>query len=163
MATQIPNPVGTRNYLKTLEARVTAIETAYVTLTGIQTLTNKTLTAPTINSPVVTRSVTAHTADFALTADQSGSVHTSVGASGTITCSLPAATVGTEFFFKVGAAQQLRLDPNGTETIALPSTGVQSSAGAYIVADAAGETVHIMCDVAGTWSVYGYTGTWTAV
>ena len=160
MTTQVGTPVGTRGWLKTLEARVTAIETdtATVTLTGTQTLTNKTLT-----SPVITRSVTAHTADFALTAAQSGSVHTSDGASGTITCSLPAATVGTEFFFKVGAAQQLRLDPNGTETIALPSTGVQSSAGAYIVADAAGETVHIVCVTDGTWSVFGYTGTWTAV
>lgn len=85
------------------------------------------------------------------------------GASGTVTFSLPAATVGQEYIFRVGAAQQLRIDPNGTEVIALPSTGVASAAGAYIVADADGETVHIVCTKAGTWSVYGFTGTWTAV
>lgn len=147
--TSMLNRAVTRDFHRDHEARTTALETG--TVQGIV-----------LTSPVITRSVTAHIADFALTAAMSGSVHTTVGASGTVVCSLPAATVGVEFFFKVGAAQELRLDPNGTETIALPSTGVQSSAGAYITANAAGETVHVMCDAAGTWSVYGFTGTWTA-
>jgi len=108
------------------------------------------------------RVVTAHTAGDTLAATETGTVHTTVGASGTVTFSLPAATVGTEFFFRVGAAQELRLDPDGTETIALPSTGVQGAAGKYLTANADGESVHIACDKAGEWTVYGYTGTWTA-
>jgi len=111
-----------------------------------------------------TKVVEAKTADYTVVAaTDSGKVFTTVGASGTVTFALPAATVGQEYIFRVGAAQQLRIDPNGTEVIALPSTGVASAAGAYIVADADGETVHIICTKAGTWSVYGYTGTWTAV
>lgn len=108
------------------------------------------------------RTVEAHTADDTLTYAESGSVHTSVGASGTITLALPAAIVGIEFLFRVGAAQQLRIDPNGSEVIALPSSGVAGAAGKYLVADADGETVHLVCTKAGQWSVYGYTGTWTA-
>lgn len=108
------------------------------------------------------RTVEAHTADDTLTAAESGSVHTNTGAGATITLALPAAVVGLEFYFQVGAAQQLRLDPNGTETISLPSTGVAGAAGKYLVADAIGETVHILCAIAGTWAVMGYTGTWTS-
>lgn len=108
--------------------------------------------------------VTAHTANFTLTeaADQA-TWHTNVGASGAITASLPVATVGLRFGFAVGAAQELRIDPNGTETISLPSTGVPSAAGAYITADAIGEQVQIACLIAGNWSVLSYSGTWTAV
>ena len=53
-----------------------------------------------------------------------GWTHTSVGAGGTITLSLPPAVKGMNAIFRVGAAQELRLDPSGAETIALPSTGV---------------------------------------
>jgi hypothetical protein len=108
-------------------------------------------------------SASVHTADATLTASQMyGSIFTTVGAAGTVTFSLPAAVVGMEAKFKVGAAQELRIDPNGTETVALPSTGVQGAAGKYLTANAAGETVYLVCDTAGTWSCYGYTGTWTA-
>lgn len=107
--------------------------------------------------------VEAHTANDTLTASESGTWHTNTGASGTITFSLPVATVGLRYGFALGAAQQLRVDPNGTETVSLPSTGVPSSAGAYIVADAIGENVEIVCLIAGNWSVRSYTGTWTAV
>lgn len=105
----------------------------------------------------------AHTANDTLTAAElQGHIHTSVGATGAITLALPAATVGLNGWFRVGAAQELRLDPNGTETIALPSTGVQAAAGKYLTANADGETVRLLCDTAGDWSCYGYTGTWTA-
>jgi len=108
------------------------------------------------------RTAEAHTADDTLTVAESGSIHTTVGATGTVTFTLPAAVVGLEYFFQVGAAQELRIDPDGTETIALPSTGVQGAAGKYLTANAAGETVHILCTTAGEWSVFGFTGTWTA-
>jgi hypothetical protein len=106
--------------------------------------------------------VEAHTANDTLTASETGTVHTNTGASGTITIGLPAAEVGMRFMFAVGAAQQLRIDPNGTETISLPSTGVPGAAGKYLVADAIGETVQLACLIAGNWAVLGYTGTWTA-
>lgn len=108
------------------------------------------------------RGVEAHTAGDTLTAAESGTVHTSTGAGGAITLVLPPAVVGLEFFFYVGAAQELRIDPDGTETISLPSTGVAGAAGKYLVADAIGETVHLFCPKAGTWAALGFTGTWTA-
>lgn len=107
--------------------------------------------------------VEAHTADDTLTANENGTCHTNTGAGGAITLTLPAAVVGLHYYFGVGAAQQLRIDPNGSETISLPSNGVPGSGGSYIVADAVGETVHLMCVKAGNWAVMGYTGTWTAV
>ena len=108
------------------------------------------------------KTVEAHTADDTLTVAESGSVHTSFGAAGTVILTLPAAVVGLEYFFQVGAAQELRLEPNGTETISLPSTGVAGAAGKYLTANAAGETVHLVCANAGTWAAFGFTGTWTA-
>jgi hypothetical protein len=107
-------------------------------------------------------SVEAHTASDTLTVNENGTAHTNAGASGAITLTLPAATVGLHYYFAVQAAQELRIDPNGTETIALPSSGAQSAAGKYISADAIGEWCHVVCVVAGTWNVQGYLGTWTA-
>lgn len=106
--------------------------------------------------------VAAKTADYTVTKGDSGKTFTTVGAAGTVTFALPAALVGLRYRFRVGAAQELRLDPNGTETIALPLTGVQGAAGKYLTANADGETVDIECTKAGEWSVFGYTGTWTA-
>lgn len=116
---------------------------------------------PDATSPVSATSV--KTADYTVTVGDSGKTFTNTGASGAVTFALPAAVAGLKYRFRVGVAQQLRIDPNGTETISLPSTGVPSAAGAYIVADAIGETVDIQCVEAGSWSVFGYTGTWTAV
>jgi hypothetical protein len=112
-------------------------------------------------SPVSTTVV--KTADYTVTVGESGRTFTNTGAAGAVTFAMPAAVAGLKYRFRVGVAQQLRIDPNGTETISLPSTGVPSAAGAYIVADAIGETVDIQCVEAGSWSVFGYTGTWTAV
>jgi uncharacterized membrane protein len=84
------------------------------------------------------------------------------GASGAVTFTLPPAEPGLRVTAIVEAAQQLRLDPSGTETVALPSTGVQSAAGKYIWADAATEHVNLVCLVKGTWDVVGFSGTWTA-
>lgn len=114
------------------------------------------------NKPAGFAATVTKTADYTVTPKDLGKVLSNVGASGTITFALPAALPGMEVLARVGVAQQLRLDPNGTETISLPSTGVPGAAGKYLVADAIGETVWLKCVVAGTWSVFGYTGTWTA-
>jgi hypothetical protein len=97
-----------------------------------------------------------------LTAAESGTVVSNAGASAAFAFTLPPATVGLSFTAVVEAAYELRLDPSGTETIALPSSGVQSAAGKYIGADAVGEKVVIICITAGTWDVISYSGTWTA-
>jgi hypothetical protein len=90
-------------------------------------------------------------------------IHVSnAGASGASTWALPAALPGMRVTAIVEAAQELRLDPNGTETVALPSTGVQSAAGKYIGADALAEKVQLVCLTAGTWDVVDFSGTWTA-
>jgi hypothetical protein len=106
--------------------------------------------------------VEPHTAGDALTVHENGTAHTNTGASGAITIALPAAVPGLHYYFYVNAAQELRIDPNGTETISLPSTGVPGAAGKYLTANAVGESVHLACMVAGSWAVLGYTGTWTA-
>jgi len=105
--------------------------------------------------------VVAKTANYTVLPADNGKTFTTVGASGTVTFALPAAKVGMRNRFRVGAAQELRLDPNGTETICLPATGVQQAAGKYITADADGETIAIECTKAGQWSAFGYSGTWT--
>lgn len=109
------------------------------------------------------RPVETKTADYTVVADvDNGKTFATTGAAGTVVFSLPAATVGQWYRFAVGAAQELRIDPNGTETIALPSTGAQGSAGKYLTANAAGEGVEIECVVAGAWNVRSYIGTWTS-
>jgi hypothetical protein len=108
------------------------------------------------------RKVVAAPAGAVLTAAHTQSVYNNTGAGAAGSWDLPAATVGMEFYFYVTAAQELRINPDGTETIGLPSTGVQQAAGKYIVADAAGEYVHILCVTAGQWETLDYRGTWTA-
>lgn len=104
----------------------------------------------------------AHTASDTLKVGEIGTIHSNRGASGAITLTLPAAAVGMAYRFTVEAAQELRIDPNGTEVIGLPSTGAYGAAGKYLVADAVGEWVHLVCVEAGKWFAMGYAGTWTA-
>jgi hypothetical protein len=89
-----------------------------------------------------------------------GWTYTNAGASGAATFSLPAARVGFQFHFEVVVAQELRIDPNGTETIAL--AGTQQAAGKYITANAVGERCTLTCTVAGQWEQSDVVGTWTA-
>lgn len=110
----------------------------------------------------VTSTVQTKTADYTVLASESGRSFSNVGAAGAITFAMPPAVPGLKYRFRVGVAQQLRIDPDGTETVSLPSTGVPGAAGKYLVADAIGESVDLECVVAGTWTVFGYTGTWTA-
>ena len=90
----------------------------------------------------------------------SGYIITNEGATGAATFVLSAAAVGVELTFMVMTAQELRIDPNGTQTIALPSTGAQGGAGKYLTADAVGEWVKLVCVKTGQWQVEGYFGTW---
>lgn len=84
------------------------------------------------------------------------------GAAAAAVFALPKAEPGLRVSAIVEAAQPLRLDPNLLETIALPSSGVQSAAGKYISATALAGTVELVCLTKGTWDVVNYQGTWTA-
>ena len=97
-----------------------------------------------------------------ITAAQTGGYISNLGAAAAAVYALPPALPGMTFVAIVEAAFALRLDPDGNETIALPSTGVQGAAGKYLEADAVGEKVKLVCLTAGTWSVEHYSGTWTA-
>ena len=103
------------------------------------------------------------TAARTLTTAENGKRFSSKGATGTVTLTLPAATVGLRYSVYVGAVQELRLDPNASEVMQLPSTGANQAGGAYLTANAVGETLEIGCCEAGVWSVFASVGTWTAV
>jgi hypothetical protein len=108
------------------------------------------------------RTVAVKTANYTVVnPNDVGKTFTNEGASAAVTFALPAATVGQWYRFVAKAAQEIRLDPNGTETIALP-TGVQQAAGKYITFDAVGERVEIECVKAGVWETFAHIGTVTA-
>jgi hypothetical protein len=138
-----------------LKEQAAIIDATGVTLAGAQTLTNKTLTTPTIVD-----GVSAKTAAYTVTTADSGKCFTNLAATAAVTFSLPAATVGLKYRFYVLAAYELQIDPNGTETIGI--AGTQQAAGKYVTADAVGEYVDIECLKAGQWEDVGTRGTWTA-
>ena len=106
----------------------------------------------------VKKTIEAHTADDTLAAVESGSVHTNLGATSTITLTLPASVPeGTIFTFAVQAAQELRIDP-GSATIR-DDSGL--TADKYKVADAIGECLTLVADSNGDWATIGKYGTWT--
>lgn len=102
-----------------------------------------------------------HTADDTLKRGENNTIHTNKGAAGTIVLTLPAAIAGMRFTFVVKAVQELRVDPNGTEIVAVAATGAESAAGKYISADAVGELITLVCAETGKWSVENAVGTWT--
>ncbi|KPL25038.1 MAG: hypothetical protein AMJ75_02130 [Phycisphaerae bacterium SM1_79] len=106
----------------------------------------------------VKKRIEAHTADDTLTAAESDSVHTNLGATGTITLTLPtSAPQGTVFTFAVQAAQELRVDP-GTATIRDDSGQVADK---YKSADVIGECLRLIADSNGDWVTIAKNGTWT--
>jgi hypothetical protein len=104
------------------------------------------------------KTVEAHTEDDTLTESESGSVHTNLGATATVTLTLPSsATAGTVYHFAVQAAQELRIDP-GLVTIRDDSG---QTAGKYKSADAIGESLSIVADTNGDWTTIAKNGSWT--
>jgi hypothetical protein len=104
------------------------------------------------------KTIEAHTADDTLTVEESGSVHTNLGASGTVTLTLPAsAPEGTTYIFAAQATHELRVDP-GTATIRDDSG---QTADKYKTANAIGECLKLVADSSGDWSTIAKHGTWT--
>jgi hypothetical protein len=106
----------------------------------------------------IKKNVEAHTTDDTLIESESDSVHMNLGATGTITLTLPAsATAGTIFTFAVQAAQELRVDP-GTATIR-DNSG--QTTGKYKYANTIGACLALVADSNGDWATIAKNGTWT--
>jgi hypothetical protein len=104
------------------------------------------------------KTIEAHTSNDTLTSTESGSVHSNLGASSTVTLMLPdSAPSGTIFSFAVQAAQELRIEP-GTATIRDDSG---QTAGKYKSADTIGASLSLVADSAGDWATIAKNGTWT--
>lgn len=102
----------------------------------------------------------AHTASDTLTAAETGSTHTNLGAAGAITLTLPAAAVGLEFTFYVAAAQTLTIQAVGNDTIRIGTAAAGAAAGSA-AADAEGEWVTLRGISTTQWVSIGSLGTWT--
>ena len=106
----------------------------------------------------VKKTIEAHTSDDTLTVAESGSVHSNLGATGTITLTLPtSAPAGTVFIFAVQTVQELRVDPD-TATIRDDSGQTTDK---YKAADAIGECLTLVADSNGDWATIAKNGTWT--
>lgn len=104
------------------------------------------------------QTVEAHTADDTLTVAESGSVHSNLGAVGTVTLTLPSsAPAGTQFTFAVQASEQLRVDPG---TAAIRDNSGQT-ADKYKSAGVIGASLSIVADSNGDWATIAKNGTWT--
>jgi hypothetical protein len=88
------------------------------------------------------------TASFALSKTENlGTMVTNAGAPGTVTHTLPAATLGQNYTFVRVATQVIRVEPNGTEKFR------GGAAGKYISLDSDGAVVQMFCAVAGVWDI----------
>jgi hypothetical protein len=106
----------------------------------------------------IKKTIEAHTDNDTLIAAESYSVHTNLGASATVTLTLPAsAPTGTVFSFAVQSAQQLRIDP-GTTAIRDDSG---QTADKYKSASTIGASLTIIADSAGNWATIAKNGTWS--
>ena len=105
----------------------------------------------------IRRNVEAHAADDTLSAAESGSVHTNLGATGTVTLTLPSdAPEGTQLTFAVQGAFEFRVDP---QDAAIRDDSGQT-AGKYKSANAVGATVTLVADASGDWITVAKNGTW---
>jgi hypothetical protein len=102
--------------------------------------------------------IEAHTSDDTLIVAESGSVHSNLCASSTVTLTLPgSAPAGTVFSFAVQANQELRIEP-GTAAIRDDSG---QTAGKYKSANTIGASLSLVADSAGDWATIAKNGTWT--
>lgn len=104
------------------------------------------------------KTVEAHVSDDTLAPSESGSIHSNLGATATVTLTLPAsAPAGTVFSFAVQAAQELRVDP---DTAAIRDDSGQT-ANKYKSASTVGACLSLVADTNGDWLSTAKSGTWT--
>lgn len=97
------------------------------------------------------------TTDLTLTKAHNGNVYKNQGAVATMTFTLPPALEGMSFGFWRTTAQQVRVDPDGTETIR------DGTAGQYARLDTNGGNLFLHCLVDGEWERLHVYGTITMV
>lgn len=113
---------------------------------------------PVIGAWAGTYVIEDHTGNDTLLESETGSVHTNLGASGTITFTLPSSpATGTFFVFAVSAAQQVRVDP-GSATI-YDNSG--QTVDKYKWADAPGECITLIANSSGDWITVAKNGVWS--
>lgn len=101
-----------------------------------------------------------HTASDTLTKDESGSVHTNLGAGAAITFTLPQdAVAGTWFRFNCMTAAELRVDPGAGGAIYI--NGAKQTDDKYVSFDDEGEQLTLTCDGNGDWIAGPSNGTFT--
>lgn len=106
------------------------------------------------------RTVEHHSADDTLQIGEWGSVHSNLGAGGTITLTLPQnAQSGHWFKFVVMTAEVLRIDPSAAGAIYVG--GDKQTDDNYIWADDEGESILLVADGNGDWAGLFATGVWT--
>ncbi len=106
----------------------------------------------------IRKTIEAHTSDDTLAVSESDSVHSNLGATGTVMLTLPdSAPAGTIFTFAVQTAQELRIDPGDA---AIRDDSGQA-ADKYKSADAIGECITMVADENGDWVTIAKNGTWT--
>lgn len=99
------------------------------------------------------------TADETLTRGESGQVCSNLGATGTITLTLPQdAEAGDYFEFVVQTAQQLRVDPGAAGAVYIG--GAKKTDNKFIWADDEGESIKLIADGNGDWASMLTSGTW---
>lgn len=108
----------------------------------------------------ITRRVLNKTANYTVTADDlsfGGALLSNSGATGAVVFALPAAKAGMSLIAAVNAAFNLTLDLPASDVISGLAT-----AGQTYSADAAGESLYLVCAVDGIWTRVALNGTWTA-
>lgn len=100
--------------------------------------------------PVGVAAVAHHTANFTLTAAHSGTVHTNLGAGGTITATLPQSPPkGTMYQFVCMADQVFRFEPGAAGGIYIK--GAKQTDDKYVSITDIGDFVHLIADGNGDW------------
>jgi hypothetical protein len=105
------------------------------------------------------KTIEAHTTDDILTIAESNSTHTNEGAGGAVALTLPTASAGMQFIFRVHAAQYLRINAALEDTIRGATVTVLSgyvrsnTAGNWIALESINNTEWVNTGIGGTWTV----------
>jgi len=112
------------------------------------------MSMPHVDRPIIE----AHTENDQLNHAESGSIHTNLGATGTVTIFMPTFELaGTRYTVSVQTAQQLNIDP--VAGVIVDESGVRSSK--YKYCSSVGAFMTVVSDGNGNWIVTGKSGTWT--
>lgn len=100
--------------------------------------------------PANLAAITHHATNFTLTAVQSGTTHSNLGAGGTITATLPQSPPkGTVFYFVCMADLALQIDPGAAGGIYIK--GAKQTDDKYASVTDIGDFIHVIADGNGDW------------